>query len=62
MYDCVLMIAICGQREEVLGSRLEGLKILVIGQSSLDDADARKVLERPVLLCEFDKKVINPVA
>ena len=54
IYDCVLIIAICGQREEVLGSELEILKVLVICQSSLGNADARKVLERPVLLCEFD--------
>jgi len=31
MYDCVLMIAICGQREKVLGSGLEELEVLVIG-------------------------------
>ena len=38
--------------------------VLVIGRDSLENADIREILEKLVLLCEFNqkKKVIDPIA
>jgi len=55
MYDCAPMIAICGW-EEILSS-----KLLLLDSGSSEVMDTIEVLEKLVLLCEFNWKVINLV-